>query len=124
MAWFDDVFADPDIRTGDYLVTRRGAPQFFDGVEQPGEVSTFRTGDASFQPASGQQLRQIPEGLRTDSVAQLWCRAEVRVEPVPDVVTIEGHPHAAWNRDWRVYQVTPWVGHGSQHWIAYLARVE
>lgn len=124
MAWFDDVFADPDIRTGDYLVTRRGAPQFFDGVKYEGESSTFQTGAASFQPASGQQLRLLPEGLRSDSVAQIWCRAALRVEPEPDIVTIVGHPHDPWNCDWRVYQVVPWVGHGSQHWIAYLSRVE
>lgn len=123
MAWFDDVFSDPDIRTGDYLVRRQDASQFFDGVESPGEVSTFQTGDASFQPASGQQLRLLPEGVRSDSAAQLWCRPRLQVEPVSDIVTIAGHPHTEWNGDWRVYQVVPWVGHGASHWIAYLAKV-
>lgn len=123
MAWFDDVFSDPDLVTGDYAVTRTPAPEFFDGVEFPGVVTTLQTGASSLQPAGGAQLKVLPEGLRADSVAQLWTRAQLIVEPIPDVVTVTGHPHAQWNGPWRVYQVTPWVGHGSQHWIAYLSRV-
>lgn len=121
--WADDVFADPEIRTGDYLVTRPAEPEFFDGVAFAGPPATFQTGDASLQPASGQQLRVLPEGVRADSAAQLWCKVQLRARPLPDVVTVTGHPCPDWNSDWLVYQVVPWVGHGSAHCIAYLSRV-
>lgn len=121
--WSDDVFADPDFRTGDYLVTRPSTPEFSDGVAFAGSPTTFQTGDASFQPASGQQLKVLPEGVRADSAAQIWCRPMLRVEPLPDVVTITGHPLAEWNGPWRVYQATPHVGHGGSHCVAYLSRV-
>lgn len=123
MAWFDDVFADPDLRTGDYLVTRPAVPEFHDGVPFTGDPTTFQTGDASLQPASGEQLKVLPEGVRADSAAQMWCRPMLRAKPVPDVVTVTGHPFEDWNGDWLVYQVVPWVGHGAAHCIAYLSRV-
>lgn len=126
MAWFDDVFGDPDLVNGDFLVTREPAIEFHDGVEYRGAPTTFRTERSSFQSASGAQLRVIPEGLRADRMAQIWTPVELRVEPRPDVITVLGTEHpglASYAGRWRVYQVQRHVGHGAAHTVAWIARI-
>lgn len=126
MSWTDSVLGDPDIGNGSFLVTRASPPQFFDGVEFAQPSTTFQTGIASLQPASGRQLRVLPEGLRADHVAALLTTADLRVEPVPDVVRVLGTEHpslGSFAGRWRVYQVQTLAAHGSGHTLAYLARI-
>ena len=111
----------PRFRTGDYLVTRTAAPTLAAGVEVPGSTTTFQTGDASLQPASGATLQVRPEGIHAQDVRDLWTTAALQVAPVPDRLTI-AHEVSGVAEIWIVFQVRPWTGMGGQHFIASLAR--
>ena len=103
--------------TGDYTVTRRASPVFdADGVASAGSSSSFKTGHACLQPASGRTLQVAPEGLHGQDLRDLWTTVELRATPVPDVVTIGGEA-------WAVFHVEAWPGlHGKPHWLASLSR--
>lgn len=113
------MLSDPDFRTGDYLVTRRGQPTYLDGILQPAEPATFQTGDASLQPANGATLKVLPEASHAECAMVLYTSADLRCEPVPDVVTIEDAPFAG---DWAVVAVAPWFGFGESFRVVGLAR--
>lgn len=57
-----------------------------DGEWVPG-ASTTATIRAAIQPASGNQLMDVPEGMRTEARWLLWSRSEVREN---DTVTSGG----------------------------------
>jgi len=118
-----DVLLDPDIATGDYVVTRHALPTYVEGVRIAGAVSTFTTGLASLQPLSGADLKLLPEGLHVTDARVLITTADVRVRPEPDTV-------AAANEDgivetWAAFHIDgPWIAHGGVHRNVYLARQE
>lgn len=57
-----------------------------DGEWVPG-TSTTSTIRAAIQPARGNQLMDVPEGIRTEAQWLLWSRSEVKVN---DVITSGG----------------------------------
>lgn len=109
------MLANPRYRTGDYAVTRRGAPGLIDGVAQEPAESTFTTGDASLQAASGDTLKLAPEGSSTDNLRDLWTTTLLRTVPIPDVVTVGVEP-------WVVFNVKDFTGLGGVHYIVSLSR--
>lgn len=106
----------PRFKTGDYTVTRRAAPTYdADGVLVPATATTFKTGDASLQPASAETLKVLPEGMHAEGAADLWTTAELRAVPVADVVTIG-------TEAWTVVRVRKHDGMGGTHYVVGLAR--
>ena len=109
------MLASPRFRTGNYTVTRRAAPTFTSGEAVAGAVTTFKTGDASLQPATAATLRVLPEGVHADGAADLWTTAELRAVPVPDTVTVGAEA-------WKVVRVEKHTGMGGTHYVVGLAR--
>ena len=96
--------------TGTYQVTRPAIGTWVDGhYVNEGAPSTFPI-DASVQPMSGRDLRDLPEGMHAEDVRRLWTRTELRTASTqigasssnassePDVVSIDGE-------DYRVVRV-------------------
>jgi hypothetical protein len=81
-------------------LTRR-APDTYDpntgkGVDGASTTTSIR---AVIQPATGNQLRDLPEGVRTEAQWLLWSRSEVLLD---DVVTHKGVEYRVvyvWPRD-------------------------
>lgn len=57
-----------------------------DGEWVPG-ASTTSTIRAAIQPANGNQLMDVPEGMRTEARWLLWSRSEVKID---DTITSGG----------------------------------
>lgn len=71
------VDAISSFSTGTYTVTRRAAGTYVDGVLVLGSSSTF-TIDACVQPATGRQIRVLPEGQRSDETIAIWTTTALR----------------------------------------------
>ncbi|MCO5152581.1 MULTISPECIES: phage head completion protein [unclassified Shinella] len=80
------------------LTTRPDGTYNDDGdvVDAAPEVNTIR---AAIQPASGRQLMDLPEGIRTEARWLLWSRSEVEVD---NLITAKGLSYRVmhvWPRD-------------------------
>lgn len=114
------MLSRPRFRTGDYTVTRHAAPTYDSaGVLVPATPSTFATGDASLQPPTGATLRVFAEGLHATIEAVLYTSTALRIEPVPDLVTVPSGPLAG---SLAVVAIAPWPGMGDTHYVVGLAR--
>jgi len=69
-------------------ITRQGSGGYWndDGEWVPGGPSTS-TIKAAIQPANGNQLMDLPEGLRVEARWLLWSRSEVKLD---DAITSGG----------------------------------
>lgn len=95
------------LATGTYLVTRRAASTYVDGVATPGAETTFNT-VAVAVPVSGRELQRLPEGMRSREVMRIFTEDELRtVQPGsdPDLVSIDGYL-------FEVQAVSRWVAGG------------
>lgn len=121
MSDLTDLLADPDFRTGDYVVTRRAAPTFTDGVADAFTTTTLTTGWASLQPMEGADLVALGEGFHASDTRRLFTTAALRLVPVPDLLTI-ANPDTGTDETWRVVGFDPHTGLGGSHRVVYLAR--
>lgn len=81
-----------DRRSVSVSLTRKAAGSFnADGDAVPGAATTS-TILAVVQPASGRQLMDLPEGIRTEARWLAWSRAEIRLD---DVITHGGRSYRA-----------------------------
>lgn len=120
MSDITDMLSDPDFKTGDYTVSRHGAPTYdAAGVLVPATPSSFTTGDASLQPPTGAALKVLPEGFHAEITAVLYTTAALRIEPMPDLVTVASGPLAG---SLAVVAIAPWPGMGGTHYVVGLAR--
>lgn len=105
------------LATGTYTVTRVSAGTYTQGRHTPGAPTAFVI-VASIQPATGRELRDLPEGQRGDEVIAIYTTTEIRTrEPggEPDVITYGGEP-------WTVIRVKRWESFGAVHFEALAAR--
>lgn len=68
------------------------------GKTVPG-VSTTATIKAVIQPATGNQLRDLPEGVRTEAQWLLWSRAEILLDDTITHKSIDYRVVYVWPRD-------------------------
>lgn len=68
--------------TGTYVVTREGEGDYVLGRWEPGAETTFSI-QASIQPLSGNELQDLPEGVRTEETRILWTTTQLR-GPIKD----------------------------------------
>src|SRR5262245_39232790 len=109
------------LSTGTYTVTRTLAGTFDErGRYTAGGTSTFAI-VASIQPATGRQLRDLPEGQRGDEVIAIYTITELRGRMPgapgnePDLVAYRGEP-------WTVTQVKRWESFGEVHFECLAVR--
>lgn len=114
MNLLEDTLTDPDFVTGDYTVTRQGAPTYVDNLPVPAATSTLSTGPAALHPA-GLVLKMLPEGHHVQGSWILFSTVALQLEPVPDLVTTE---HGAM----RVVDLHPWTGHGATFYLVGLDK--
>src|SRR5690606_5003111 len=87
------------------------------GRYTPGASTTFSI-VASVQPATGRDLRDLPEGQRGDEVRVIYTISELRTRSPagePDAVTLDGEP-------WTVINVKRWESFGEVHFVAMACR--
>ena len=103
-----------DHQTGEYTVTRTAERAYgTDGrLAAAASPSTF-TILASVQPASPEQLEDVPEGQSTSDSKLVLTETELRPRKdgvhEPDVISIDG-------RDYRVHSVEKWDHWGETHY--------
>ena len=109
------------LASGTYTVTRAlaGSRVGNFGRYTVGSSSTFEI-VASIQPATGRQLRDLPQGQRGDETIAIYTVTELRTrhpDPAnePDVVTYRGEP-------WTITQVKTWESFGETHYEALAVR--
>jgi hypothetical protein len=110
------------LASGTYTVTRTdtGTRVGNFGRYTAGDASTFEI-VASIQPATGRQLRDLPEGQRGDETIAIYTKTEIRTrspgEPgnEPDVIAYRDEP-------WTVTQVKRWESFGAVHFEALAVR--
>src|SRR5690606_10287750 len=70
-------------------LAREGSGGYYndDGDYIPGTPATTSTIRAAIQPATGNQLMDVPEGMRTEARWLLWSRSEVKID---DTITSGG----------------------------------
>jgi len=108
-----------DLGNGPFTVTRRAAPVIVKGIATASsDVTTFEV-EGGWQPATGRDAANFPEGVRTVDMRILYLLDEVMPERpgyVADVVTIGGEDYSvATSRQW----IDP---DGEAFWIAHVAR--
>lgn len=104
-------------------VTRFASSDYVEGLLQEvepldGEAGSFQI-QGSVQPATGRDMRVLPEGKQTDEVLAVFTPTELR--PVgafhgADILTIDGS-------NWEVHKVERWGSLGN-YWRALVVRVE
>jgi hypothetical protein len=108
------------LASGTYTVTRTEAGARVQGRYTPGPSTTFEI-VASIQPATGRQLRDLPEGQRGDETVAIYTVTELRTRHPgspgnePDLVTYRGEP-------WTVTQVKRWESFGEVHFECLAVR--
>ena len=122
MAWHTAIF--DRLANGDFVVERPARPVYVDGREVEQGGATLQTGRSILVPATGDQLKTLPDGYDVTRTAQITTRLELLLEPRPDVIVVDaatpGLAHMAGR--WRCYQVQRHYCHGANHTVAYLAR--
>jgi hypothetical protein len=89
--------------TGTYVVTREGEGDYVLGRWESGAQTTFSI-QASVQPMSGNELKDLPEGVRTEETRILWTLTQLRgpeKEPADsgagaDLVDIDNKRYRVW----------------------------
>jgi hypothetical protein len=111
--------ANPDLSDvvldfADTLTVTRAARVTYSSAGDPVSASTSTlTVQATWQPATGRDLRRVPEGLRTEEGVVLFSTSLLRAGGgtyEPDVVTIEAESYQVatverWGSYWRAVAV-------------------
>jgi hypothetical protein len=103
--------------TGIYTVTRTQPATFTDGRAVSGSTSTFTT-RACIQPASGRQLKELPEGSRSDEAVAIYSESElltVGATQEADTLVYRGEV-------WQVQNVKRWDELGN-YWLGVATKV-
>lgn len=82
-----DVATAIDAEAANVLRTRRTAGSYNDDGEFVEGASATITIRAAIQPASGRQLMDLPEGIRTEARWLLWSRTDLTLD---DHITSQG----------------------------------
>ena len=107
--------------TGTYTVTRGDGPGAYDPTtgyfvaDSTTEVEVV----AAVFPVTGRELQQLPEGMRSKEVRQVFTTVALRASaPLqqPDVIEIDGE-------DWLVKVVHDWNASG-KFWQSFVAKVQ
>lgn len=99
-----------DSDTGEkILVERETAGQYVDGLYVPGAVTTFKN-FASVQPASDEEIQQLPEGERNKLIFKFIAKRPIRTTEdrkgqIADVILYD-------NTRWRVIGRANWLPYG------------
>lgn len=104
--------------TGIYTVAREGSGTYVDGILQVGAADTPFSIVASIQPASGRDLKNLPEAQHGEETRVVFTTTELRTRTpagAPDTVMIDGEP-------WTVVRVERWQHWGTTHYRAYISR--
>lgn len=99
------------LASGTYTVTRTVAGTRTVGRYTPGAATTLEI-VASIQPATGRQLRDLPEGQRGDETVAIFTVTPLLTRSPttePDVVTYRGEP-------WTVVTSKLWESFGDSHY--------
>lgn len=106
-----------NFKTGTYVVTRTTVSSFDgNGKKVGGTVSTHSI-DGSLQPATGRELRALPESRRGDEIRVLYTIAEIKGPSAtfePDMIEID-------DDDWEVIKVE-YFAVISNHYRSTIAR--
>lgn len=107
------------LATGTYTITRT-TPGTYDthGKLIPGTTTTIPGVVAIVQPVSGRQLRDVPEGQRSNEMMMICTETELMPrtdERAGDRITLKGEV-------WTVVRAKEHTGLGGRHWRAYAAR--
>lgn len=100
-----------DLGTGTYTITRTATLPRVLGRSPPGVTSTFDI-NLGIEPASGRQLRDLPEGRRGDETIMIFSPVELKTEMPgfePDQVLYRGEL-------WAVVTSRRWEGFSEVHY--------
>lgn len=100
-----------DLGTGTYTVTRTAAGTRALGRYTTGAVTTF-TAAMGIEPATGRQLKDLPQGQQADETVAIYTATELKTRTPatgPDFVSYHGE-------QWAVVQVKIWEGFGETHY--------
>lgn len=103
--------------TGIYLVTRTAIGTRTLGRYTAGAVTTFSS-NLGIEPASGRQLRDLPESRRGDETLTVYSPVELGTERPgfePDQVAYLGE-------QWTIVSSKRWEGFGEIHWECLMQR--
>lgn len=106
------------LASGTYTITRTASGTYdATGAYTQGGLSSFDI-VASIQPATGRQLRDLPEGQRGDEVVAVFTITELRTRTPttePDTVAYRGEP-------WTLITVKRWDSFGATHYECMACR--
>ncbi len=108
------------LATGDYVVTRRLAGTYVDGlyVPDPTDAEQFVI-VASVQPVTGRDLKDLPEGQNGDEVYEVITTTPIHTR-IPgfeaDEVSIDGEP-------WKITRASTWRSFGDVHYETIATRL-
>jgi hypothetical protein len=110
-----------DHATGDYEVTRFAADSYdSDGVLVPGGTSTFTLTDASVQPMTGRDLKNLPEAQHGEETKVIYSDVELR----PRTPSGRGDQIAIDGSTYEVIRSNKWDHWGETHWVANAVRID
>lgn len=105
------IIATDHLGTGFYTVTRTATGTRTQGRYTPGATSTFSV-NMGIEPATGRQLRDLPEGRRGDETIMIFSPVELKTTMPgfePDQVFYRGE-------QWAVVTSKLWEGFGEIHY--------
>jgi hypothetical protein len=104
------------LSSGTYVVTRRSASAYTNGLLDAPTTSTF-SATGSMQPASGRDLQRLEEGMRTREARVFWTPTLLQTAETggPDTIAADGDT-------WEVSNVERWAELG-QYWKVILLKV-
>lgn len=105
------IIAENVLGTGTYVVTRTASGTRTLGRYSPGAVTTFSV-NLGVEPATGRQLRDLPEGRRGDEALMIFSPVELKTEMPgfePDQVSYQGE-------QWAVVTSRRWEGFSEVHY--------
>lgn len=106
-----DIVADPDFAQP-FVVTRDSGGTMVLGIWQAA-VSTLNLYGV-IEPATPEELNQIPEGDRVNGIVAFWCNRLIYETGVENNSNAGGISDTiAWNgNNYRIVKVTPWNNFG------------
>lgn len=107
-----DILGDPDIAGDPIIIIRAKRNVDANGltVDAPYQISTY----GNIQPASGQQLRQLPEEQRTEATISAFVPVPLiplSTSNAPDRILYDGQTY-------RVVTANPYGHYGAGYWQA------
>lgn len=113
---FDLSSVIAQLPSGTYTVTRAAPTTTTGGRAVPGSTSTLSI-VASVQPLNGRDLKQLPEGMRTEELQKIYSSTALRTQgpgQAPDKIAIG-------SETWEVRRVEDWSQTGN-FYMAIIAK--